>query len=72
MFCTYFQAEEVFAFADVKAETPAIFAKFFRTMLDEGINLAPSQYEAGFMSAAHSTDDLDKTIAAAAKAFKAL
>ncbi|MDF1580504.1 MAG: glutamate-1-semialdehyde 2,1-aminomutase [Desulfuromonadales bacterium] len=72
MFCTYFQADEVFAFADVKAATPAIFAKFFRSMLDEGINLAPSQYEAGFMSAAHSTDDLDKTIAAAAKAFKTL
>lgn len=72
MFCTYFQAEEVVNFADVKAGTPEIFARFFRTMLDEGINLAPSQYEAGFMSAAHSTDDLDKTIEAAAKAFKAL
>jgi len=72
MFCTYFQAEEVFNFADVKAETPKIFAKFFRTMLEEGINLAPSQYEAGFMSIAHSTEDLDRTIEAAAKAFKAL
>jgi glutamate-1-semialdehyde 2,1-aminomutase len=41
-------------------------------MLDEGINLAPSQYETGFMSIAHSQDDLDKTIAAANKAFKTL
>lgn len=72
MFCTYFQAEEVFNFADVKAETPKVFAKFFRTMLEEGINLAPSQYEAGFMSIAHSSEDLDRTIEAAAKAFKAL
>ncbi len=72
MFCTYFQAEEVSAFADVKPETPGIFAKFFRTMLDEGINLAPSQYEAGFMSAAHSTEDMDKTIEAARKAFQKL
>jgi len=72
MFCTYFQAEEVFAFADVKPEAPQTFAKFFRTMLDEGVNLAPSQYEAGFMSAAHTTADLDKTIEAAAKAFKSL
>ncbi|TRO82220.1 glutamate-1-semialdehyde 2,1-aminomutase [Trichloromonas acetexigens] len=72
MFCTYFQAEEVFNFADVKAETPKIFAKFFRTMLEEGINLAPSQYEAGFMSIAHSTADLDQTFEAAAKAFKEL
>jgi glutamate-1-semialdehyde 2,1-aminomutase len=72
MFCTYFQAEEVFNFADVRAETPRIFAKFFRAMLEEGINLAPSQYESGFMSAAHSTEDLDKTIEAAGKAFRSL
>jgi glutamate-1-semialdehyde 2,1-aminomutase len=72
MFCTYFQAEEVFCFADVKPETPQVFARFFRSMLDEGINLAPSQYEAGFMSIAHSQEDLDKTIEAASKSFKAL
>jgi glutamate-1-semialdehyde 2,1-aminomutase len=41
-------------------------------MLDEGINLAPSQYEAGFMSIAHSQDDLDRTIEAARKSFRAL
>lgn len=69
MFCTYFQAEEVFNFADVKTETPAVFSKFFRSMLEQGINLAPSQYEAGFMSVAHSTADLDQTIEAARKAF---
>ncbi|MDT8420340.1 MAG: glutamate-1-semialdehyde 2,1-aminomutase [Desulfuromonadales bacterium] len=72
MFCTFFQAEEVFNFADVKPETPEIFGRFFRSMLDSGINLAPSQYEAGFMSAAHSTEDLDKTIEAASKAFRSL
>jgi len=72
MFCTYFQAEEVFNFSDVKPETPEIFSRFFRSMLDSGINLAPSQYESGFMSAAHSTEDLDKTIEAAGKAFRSL
>jgi len=72
MFCTYFQADEVFNFADVKPETPQIFARFFRAMLELGINLAPSQYEAGFMSIAHSTADLDRTIEAAGKAFKKL
>jgi len=72
MFCTYFQQEEVFAMADVKPETPQIFGKFFRSMLDQGVNLAPSQYEAGFMSVAHSTDDLDRTIEAARKACKSL
>jgi glutamate-1-semialdehyde 2,1-aminomutase len=69
MFCTYFQAEEVFNFSDVKPETPEIFSSFFRSMLDQGINIAPSQYEAGFMSVAHSQEDLDKTIEAASKAF---
>jgi glutamate-1-semialdehyde 2,1-aminomutase len=72
MFCTYFQAEEVFAFADVQPEAPQTFSRFFRAMLEEGINLAPSQYEAGFMSAAHSTEDLDRTIEAARKALKSL
>ena len=72
MFCTYFQPEEVFCFADVKPETPQVFARFFQTMLEEGINLAPSQYEAGVMSIAHSTADLDATIEAARKAFKSL
>jgi glutamate-1-semialdehyde 2,1-aminomutase len=41
-------------------------------MLDQGINLAPSQFEAGFMSIAHTREDLDQTIEAAEKAFKAL
>jgi glutamate-1-semialdehyde 2,1-aminomutase len=72
MFCTYFQQEEVFNFSDVKPETPGIFARFFRSMLDEGINIAPSQYETGFMSIAHSQEDLDKTIEAARKSLKNL
>jgi glutamate-1-semialdehyde 2,1-aminomutase len=72
MFCTYFQEEEVFAFSDVKPEAAQTFGRFFLTMLEEGINLAPSQYEAGFMSIAHSREDLDRTIDAAAKAFKSL
>ncbi len=72
MFCTYFQAEEVFNFSDVTPEAPQIFSRFFRSMLDEGINIAPSQYESGFMSIAHSQEDLDKTIEAASKSFKNL
>lgn len=72
MFCTYFQPEEVSCFSDVKPETPQTFARFFNSMLNEGINLAPSQYEAGFMSACHSQEDLDKTIEAARKSFKCL
>ncbi len=44
------------------------FGRFFNAMLDEGVYLAPSQYEAAFMSAAHSDADIDETIAAAARA----
>jgi len=41
-------------------------------MLEEGIYLAPSQFEAGFISAAHTAEDIDRTVAAAAKVMKAL
>ena len=72
MFCTFFQDGPVNNFDDaLKSDTDA-FGRFFRSMLDSGINLAPSQFEAGFMSVAHSQDDLDQTIEAAAKAFATL
>ena len=48
------------------------FNAFFHTMLAEGVYLAPSAYEAGFVSAAHSAADIDKTIAAADKALATL
>ncbi|MFA5514774.1 MAG: glutamate-1-semialdehyde 2,1-aminomutase [Desulfuromonadales bacterium] len=72
MFCTFFTEGPVYSFADAAKSDTALFGKFFRAMLDEGVNLAPSQFEAGFMSAAHSTDDLDKTIEAARRSFKKL
>ena len=72
MFCTYFQAGPVVNFSDAANSDTETFGKFFRNMLDQGINLAPSQYEAGFMSVAHSTEDLDKTIEAAEKSFAGL
>ncbi|PLX90672.1 MAG: glutamate-1-semialdehyde-2,1-aminomutase [Desulfuromonas sp.] len=72
MFCTYFCEGPVHNFSDaLKSDTEA-FSRFFRTMLDSGINLAPSQFEAGFMSIAHSKEDLDQTIEAAEKAFSLL
>ena len=45
------------------------FAAFFRTMLDEGVVLPPAQFEAWFVSTAHDDETIDKTIAAASKAF---
>jgi glutamate-1-semialdehyde 2,1-aminomutase len=51
-----------------KSDTEA-FGRFFRNMLDNGIYLPPSQYEAAFLSAAHTEEDVQKTIAAAKQAF---
>jgi len=48
------------------------FAKFFHGMLEQGVYLAPASYEAGFMSAAHTDDDIQFTLDAAEKVFKAL
>ncbi|MDP5206314.1 aspartate aminotransferase family protein, partial [Alishewanella sp. SMS9] len=50
----------------------AAFKQFFHGMLEQGIYLAPSAYEAGFLSLAHTDDDLAETISAAAKTFAAL
>jgi len=72
MFCTYFQNGPVHNFDDaLKSDTEA-FGRYFRSMLDQGINLAPAQFEAGFMSIAHSKEDLDKTITAVEKALAAV
>jgi glutamate-1-semialdehyde 2,1-aminomutase len=51
-----------------KSDTEA-FGRFFRNMLDNGIYLPPSQYEAAFLSAAHTEEDVQKTIAASKQAF---
>ncbi len=72
MFCTYFQKGPVRNFAEAQASNSVQFGRFFRAMLENGVNLAPAQFEAGFMSIAHSQDDLDRTIEAADKAFKSL
>ncbi len=72
MFCTYFQEGPVRSFTEAVNSDTERFSTFFGSMLDAGVNLAPSQFEAGFMSAAHSQQDLDKTIAAAEKAMAAL
>ena len=72
MFCTYFQAGPVHSFADAAKSDTAAFGKFFRTLLEQGVNIAPSQFEAGFMSIAHTQADLDRTIEAARMAFRAV
>ena len=70
MFCTYFTDREVIDYATAKTSDTGKFARFFRGMLRRGINIAPSQFEAGFISIAHTKKDIDKTIQAAYEAMK--
>ncbi len=73
MFGFFFTAEpSVTRFAQVTACDIERFRKFFHGMLREGVYLAPSAYEAGFVSSAHTDADLDETLDKAEKAFKAL
>lgn len=65
-------AESVRSFDQVAAADVDRFRKFFHGMLDAGVYLAPSAYEAGFVSAAHGDAEIDATIAAAAKVFATL
>ena len=70
MFTFFFTDQPVTDYESAKRSDTARFARFFRAMLDRGIYLAPSQFEAAFVSAAHSEEDVRETIAAAGEAFK--
>lgn len=72
MFGFFFTEGPVTCFEDAKQADPKKFARWHRGMLERGIYLAPSMYEAGFMSLAHTTDDIDETIAAAADVLRDL
>jgi glutamate-1-semialdehyde 2,1-aminomutase len=73
MFGLFFTEERrVDSFAKVVACDVERFKRFFHRMLEEGIYLAPSAFEAGFVSAAHSPADIDATVSAAAKTFASL
>ena len=73
MFGLFFTAaERVDTFAKVMACDVEAFKRFFHAMLDAGVYLAPSAFEAGFLSAAHTRADIDATVAAATRAFAAL
>ncbi|OXS78124.1 glutamate-1-semialdehyde 2,1-aminomutase [Domibacillus enclensis] len=68
----YFTDETVVNYEQAEATDGALFAKFFKEMLHRGINLAPSKYEAWFLTTAHKEEDIQKTIEAAEEAFAAL
>ena len=61
MFCGYFTSEPVHNVADAMKSDRERFKKYFHGMLAEGIYLAPSQFEAGFLSTAHTEADISPT-----------
>ena len=65
MFCTYFTDKEVVDFQSAAASDTKKFARFFAGMLKRGIYIAPSQFESGFISLAHTSGDVDRTAEAA-------
>ena len=72
MFCGYFTGGPVHNLADAMKSDRERFKKFFHGMLAEGIYLAPSQFEAGFISTAHTAADIEQTVRAAAKVLRGL
>ncbi len=69
MFSTFFTENPVRDWPTAKTSDTAVFGKFFQGMLDRGVYLAPSQFEAGFMSTAHGEAEIDITINAAMETF---
>ena len=65
MFGMFFTGDPVHNYEDAKKSDTAKFGRFHRGMLEQGIYLAPSQFEAGFSSIAHTEEDIDRTLAAA-------
>ena len=72
MFTLFFTAEDVVDFETASHSDTALYARFFRGMLAAGINLAPAQFEAGFVSFAHTDNDIARTVEACEKALKTL
>lgn len=72
MFCAYFTGEPVRNLTDALRSDRDRFARFFHGMLAQGIYLAPSQFEAGFLSTAHTERDIENTIRAAHAVLKTL
>ncbi|HWW50621.1 MAG TPA: aspartate aminotransferase family protein, partial [Verrucomicrobiae bacterium] len=68
----FFSAEPIRDYLGARKSDTARFGTFFREMLDRGVFLPPSQFEALFLSAAHSDDDIDLTLAAARESLKAI
>jgi glutamate-1-semialdehyde 2,1-aminomutase len=72
MFCGYFTSQPVHNLADAMTSDRERFKKYFHGMLEQGVYLAPSQFEAGFISTAHTEADIERTVEAAARVLKSV
>jgi glutamate-1-semialdehyde 2,1-aminomutase len=72
MFTVFFTGQAVTDYASAKTSDAARFGKFFRGLLERGVYFPPSQFEAAFMSLAHTDEDVTRTIAAAGEALESL
>jgi glutamate-1-semialdehyde 2,1-aminomutase len=70
MFGLFFTHEKVHSYAQATAADTALFNRFFHGMLERGVYLAPSAFEAGFLSGAHSDEDIAATLDAARAAMR--
>jgi glutamate-1-semialdehyde 2,1-aminomutase len=71
MFCTFFTARTVDDYTSANSSDTGQFRRYFHSLLADGIYVAPSQFEAGFISLAHTASDIERTIAASRRAFEA-
>jgi glutamate-1-semialdehyde 2,1-aminomutase len=71
MFTTFFAGAPITNWASAKKSNTQKFGAYFRAMLEHGVYLAPSQFEAAFLSTAHGEAELEATVQAAARAFRA-
>ncbi|MGZ8203405.1 MAG: aminotransferase class III-fold pyridoxal phosphate-dependent enzyme, partial [Burkholderiales bacterium] len=72
MFGIYFRETPPRSYSEVMQSDAELFNRFFHAMLTEGVYLAPSAFESGFVSSAHGSAEIDKTVAAAQRAFATL
>ena len=70
MFSMFFTNQKIENFDTVKTSDTEFFKRYFNALLEEGVYIAPSQFEVGFMSAIHSDEEIDQTIAVSLKALK--
>jgi len=70
IFCMYFTDKDVFDYQTAKTSDTSNFSKFFKGMFMKGINIPPSQFEANFLSIAHSEEDIEQTIKLAYEVLK--